>query len=140
MVIYPVSYMNMSRMQMKEETMKAEEIFEKSVKVMKEILTAEGMKASINRAKNRTEEENLGLLIKERENINELARKIAEGHGKELLQTVPMELLDAMVLRYLKNREIFMKTFPEGINDINPDPFSLWAAIMISPQDDKPIQ
>ena len=120
--------------------MKAEEIFEKSVKVMKEILTAEGMIASINRAKNRTEEENLGLLIKERENINELVRKIAEGHDKELLQTVPMELLDAMVLRYLKNREIFMKTFPEGIDDINPDPFSLWAAIMISPQDDKPIQ
>jgi len=120
--------------------MKAEEIFEKSVKVMKEILTSEGMKASINRAKNRTEEENLGLLIKERENINELVRKIAEGHDREILQAVPMELLDAMVLRYLKNREIFMKTFPEGIEGINPDPFLLWAAIMISPQDDKPIQ
>ena len=119
--------------------MKAEEIFEKSVKVMKEILTSEGMKASINRAKNRTEEENLGLLIKERENINELVRKLAEGHDRELLQSVPMELLDAMVLRYLKNRDIFMKTFPEGIDDINPDPFSLWAAIMISPQDEKPI-
>jgi hypothetical protein len=119
--------------------MKAEEIFEKSVKVMKEILTSEGMKASIKRAKNRTEEENLGLLIKERENINELVRKIAEGYDRELLQSVPMELLDAVVLRYLKNREIFMKTFPEGIDDISPDPFSLWAAIMISPQDDKPI-
>ena len=119
--------------------MKAEEIFEKSVKVMKEILTTEGMKASINRAKNRTEEENLGLLIKERENINELVRKIADGYNRELLQAVPMELLDAMVLRYLKNREIFMKTFPEGIDGINPDPFSLWAAIMISPQDDKPL-
>jgi hypothetical protein len=119
--------------------MKAKEIFEKSVKVMKEILTSEGMKASIQRVKNRTEEENLGLLIKERENINELVRKIAEDHDKELLQSLPNELLDAMVLRYLKNRDIFMKTFPEGINDINPDPFSLWAAIMISPQDDKPI-
>ena len=119
--------------------MKAEEIFEKSVKVMKEILTSEGMIASINRAKNRTEEDNLGLLIKERENINELVRNIAEGHDKELLQSVPMELLDAMVMRYLKNREIFMKTFPGGIDGINPEPFSLWAAIMISPQDDKPI-
>jgi hypothetical protein len=119
--------------------MKAEEIFEESVKVMKEILTSEGMKASISRAKNRTEEENLGLLIKERENINELVRKIAEGYDRELLKFVPMELLDAMVLRYLKNREIFMKTFPEGIDNISPDPFSLWAAIMISPQDDKPI-
>jgi hypothetical protein len=119
--------------------MKAEEIFEKSVKVMKEILTPEGMIASIQRAKNRTEEDNLGLLIKERENINELVRKITEGHGRELLQSVPMELLDAMVLRYLKNRDIFMKTFPEGIDGINPDQFSLWAAIMISPQDDNPI-
>ena len=119
--------------------MKAEEIFEKSVKVMKEILTSEGMKASINRAKNRTEEENLGLIIKERENINELVRKIADGSDLELLQTAPLELLDAMVLRYLKNREIFMKTFPKGIDDIDPDLFSLWAAIMISPQDDKPI-
>ena len=118
--------------------MKAEEIFEKSVKVMKEILTPEGMIASIQRAKNRTEEENLRLLTKERENINDLVRNIAEGH-KELLQSVPMELLDAMVLRYLKNRDIFMKTFPEGIDGINPEPFSLWAAIMISPQDDNPI-
>ena len=119
--------------------MKAEEIFEKSVKVMKEILTPEGMIASIKRAKIRTEEENLGLLIKERENINELVRKITDGNDRELLQSVPMELLDAMVLRYLKNRDIFMKTFPEGIDDINPDLFMLWAAIMISPQDDKPI-
>jgi len=119
--------------------MKAEEIFEKSVKVMKEILTSEGMIASINRAKNRTEEENLGLLMKERENINELVRKIAEDPDRELLQSVPVELVDALVLRYLKNREIFMKTFPDGISDINPDAFSLWAAIMISPQDDKPI-
>jgi len=118
--------------------MKAEEIFEKSVKVMKEILTPEGMIASINRSKNKTEEENLSLLIKERENINELVRKIAEGNDRESLKAVPMELLDAMVLRYLKNRDIFMKTFPGGIDDINPDPFSLWAAIMISPQDDKP--
>lgn len=119
--------------------MKAEEIFEKSVKVMKEILTPEGMIASIQRAKNRTEEENLGLLTRERENINELVRKIADGYDRELLRSVPMELLDAMVLRYLKNRDIFMKTFPEGIDGINPDQFSLWAAIMISPQDDKPI-
>ena len=119
--------------------MKAGEIFEKSVKVMKEILTPEGMIASIKRAKIRTEEENLGLLIKERENINELVRKIADGNDRELLQSVPMELLDAMVLRYLKNRDIFMKTFPEGIEGISPELFSLWAAIMISPQDDKSI-
>lgn len=119
--------------------MKAEEIFEQSVKVMKEILTSAEMIASIKRAKVRTEEENLGLLITERENINELVRKIADGYDRELLQSVPRELMDAMVLRYLKNRDIFMKTFPGGIDDINPDPFLLWAAIMITPQDDNPI-
>ncbi len=119
--------------------MKAEEIFEKSVKVMKEILTPEGMIASIKRAKIRTEEENNDLLIKEREKINELVRKIAEDQDRSLLQSASMALLDAMVLRYLKNRDIFMKTFPEGIDNIDPDPYFLWAAIMISPQDDKPI-
>jgi len=116
--------------------MKAEEIFETSVKVMKEILSAREMNASIQRARNRTEEENVGLLIKERENVNELVRKLAEGHDRELLKSVPEELTDALVLRYLKNRDIFMKTFPNGIDGINPEPIALWGAIMISPQDD----
>jgi hypothetical protein len=119
--------------------MKAEEIFETSVRVMKEMVSAPEMSASLQRAKKRTEEENVGLLIKERENINELVRKIAEGRDRELLQSVPQELIDAMVLRYLKNRDIFMKTFPNGIDDIDPEPIALWAAIMISPQDDAPV-
>jgi hypothetical protein len=119
--------------------MKAEEIFETSVKVMKEIVSAPEMSASVQRAKKRTEEENVGLLIKERENINELVRKMADGPDRELLQSVPQELIDAMVLRYLKNRDIFMKTFPNGIDDIDPEPIALWAAIMISPQDDAPV-
>jgi hypothetical protein len=119
--------------------MKAEEIFETSVKVMKEILSAPEMSASIQRARRRTEEENAGLLMKERENANELIRKIAEGHDRGLLKSVPEELIDAIVLRYLKNRDIFMKTFPNGLNDINPEPIALWAAIMISPQDDAPV-
>ena len=119
--------------------MKAEEIFQTSVKVMKEILSASEMTASLQRARNRTEEENVDLLIKERENVNELVRKIAEGHDRELLRSAPRELIDAIVLRYLKNRDIFMKTFPNGIDDINPEPIALWAAIMISPQDDDPV-
>ena len=69
--------------------MKAEEIFEKSVKVMKEILTSEGMMASIKRAKNRTEEENLGLLTEERENINELVRKIADSPRQRTVAVCP---------------------------------------------------
>lgn len=119
--------------------MKAVEIFEASVKVMKEILPAAGMGASLQRSRKRTEEENAGILIKERENVNELVRKIAEGHDRGLLKSAPEELIDAVVLRYLKNRDIFMKTFPNGIDDINPKPASLWAAIMISPMDDAPV-
>jgi len=119
--------------------MKAEEIFEASVKVMKELLSASGMSASLQRARKRTEAENLDLLVKERENVNELVRKIAEGHDRGLLKSAPEDLIDALVLRYMKNRDIFMKTFPGGIEGINPDPVSLWAAIMISPRDDSPV-
>ena len=118
--------------------MKAEEIFEQSVRAMKKMLPSAAMLASIKRAKGRTEEENLVLFNRERENINELVRKLAESHDRDFLQFVPQELLDAMVLRYLKNRDIFMKTFPDGIDDIEPDPFAIWAAIMITPQDDAP--
>jgi hypothetical protein len=119
--------------------MKAEEIFEASVKVMKQIVSKAEMNASIRKAKERGEEENLKLLERERENINEAVRKIAEGGAKDVLQSFPPELTDAVVLRYLKNRDIFMKTFPDGIEEINPDPLLLWAAIMISPQDDNPL-
>jgi len=119
--------------------MKAEEIFEASVKVMKQIVSKAEMSASIRRAKERTEEENLNLLAGERENINEVVRKIAEGGATDVLHSFPPELTDAVVLRYLKNRDIFMKTFPDGIEEINPDPLLLWAAIMISPQDDNPL-
>ena len=118
--------------------MKAEEIFKKSVEVMKEILTPAEMTASLQRAKKRTEEDNLDLLTRERENINGLVRKIADGSDKEIAPSVPQELTDAMVLRYLRNRDMFMKTFPNGIDDISPEPIAIWAAIMISPRDDAP--
>jgi hypothetical protein len=119
--------------------MEAEEIFKASVKVMKEILPAPEMNASIKRSRTRTAEENSGLLLKERENVNELVRKIAYGKDRELLKSAGTDLIDALVLRYLNNREVFMKTFPKGIEDIDPEPFSLWAAIMISPRDDAPV-
>ena len=119
--------------------MKAQEIFESSVKTMKQLLTHEEMTASIKRAKDRGEEGNLRLLKKERENVNELVRKIVEeGGSKATLKAALPEAVDAMVVRYLKNREVFMKTFPDGIEDIHPDPFSIWASIMISPADETP--
>jgi len=120
--------------------MNAREIFEKSVVVMKQLLTKDEMMGSIKRAKERGEEGNQKLLSERREQINGLVRKIADAKGsKASLDAVPRELTDAMVVRYLSNREIFMKTFPEGIEDIDTDPVSIWASIMISPGDEGPL-
>jgi hypothetical protein len=117
--------------------MKAEEIFKATVDVMKKLLDKHAMLASINRAKARSEEENAALVAKEREDVNELVRKIAaSGAPKDALNNVSQDLTDAMVIRYLNNRDVFMKTFPEGIEGVPADPFSLWAAIMISPHDE----
>ncbi len=119
--------------------MKAQEIFESSVKAMKQLLSRQEMLDSIKRAKDRGEEGNIRLLNTERENVNELVRKIVkEGASKTALKAERLEAVDAMVVRYLKNREIFMKTFPEGLEDISTDPFSIWASIMISPADETP--
>jgi hypothetical protein len=119
--------------------MKADEIFETSVRVMKELLTADGMKAALGRIRERTSEENIILLDREREHINELVRKIAEAETpSDAVNGVPQDLLDAMVLRYFRNRDVFMKTFPEGIESLDTDPVSVWAAMMISPHDEKP--
>ncbi len=116
--------------------MKAEEIFQVSVNVMKELLTKEGMSDSIKRSKERGEDENFRLLDRERENINKLVEKIAaEGGAKEPIKKAPLELIDAMVIRYFRNRQLFMQTFPNGIANVYPDPISIWASIMISPQD-----
>ena len=121
--------------------LKAVEIFERSVKVMKEILPPGEMIASIKRAKTRTEEENLALLTKERENVNELVRQIANSEYRTIPQSVSQELIDSLVLRYLKNRDTFMKTFPDGIDDIETDdPLLLWGAMLISPQDVNPFK
>jgi hypothetical protein len=117
--------------------MKSEEIFNKSVGMMKQLMTAAGMKDAISRAKVRGEEQNAALLVRERLRLNDLVVAIADAGGSaSALQGVPEELIDAMVLRYLRNRDIFMKTFPEGIEDIDPDPVAIWAAIMISPMDE----
>jgi hypothetical protein len=119
--------------------MKAQQIFEQSVKTMKMLLTKEEMMASIVRAKERGEEGNIALLEKERQNLNDLVRRIArEKASGDVLRSAPQELRDAVVIRYLRNREIFMHTFPDGIADIVADPFTIWASIMISPGDERP--
>ncbi len=118
--------------------MKAEEIFEISVKVMKQLLPSDGMADAIKRAKDRGDAGNAALLDRERKNVNELVRRVSEaGKAADVVSGSPEETIDAMVIRYLRNREIFMKTFPEGIEDIDPEPVSIWAAIMISPYDEE---
>ncbi len=119
--------------------MKAQEIFQSSVEAMKQLLTKQEMADSIRRAKERGEEGNIRLLEKERENVNELVRRIAgAGGAADVLKGERMDVIDAMVMRYLKNREVFMKTFPDGIEGADPDRFSIWASIMISPADESP--
>ncbi len=116
---------------------KAEEIFSKSVEVMKGLLTAQGMKEAIGKAKARSLEANMALLDRERAGVNELVRKVAEAGGSAAaLEEAAPAVIDAMVLRYLRNREIFMKTFPDGIEEIDTDPVAIWASMMISPTDE----
>lgn len=120
-------------------SVKAQEIFEIGVKVMKELLTPAGMTEAIARVKERTSEENVSLLDRERERINELVRTIAAAETpSDVLKGEPQELIDALVLRYFRNREVFMKTFPDGIDSLDSDPLSVWASMMISPHDDEP--
>lgn len=117
--------------------MRAEDIFETSVRVMKQLLTQQGMLGAIERIRELGEDETVKRLARERENVNELVRRAADARGSgDVLTDTPQELIDAMVIRYLRNREIFMKTFPGGIEDIDTDPVAIWAAIMISPRDE----
>jgi hypothetical protein len=119
--------------------MKADEIFQVSVQVMKSLLGPEGVADAVRRARSRGEAANAALVGRYREQINDLVRAILDAEDPDrVLRDAPSELKDALVVRYLKNREIFMKTFPDGIEGIDPDPASIWAAIMISPQDEAP--
>ncbi len=118
--------------------MRAEEIFEKSVSVMKGLLTPAGVSESLKRARTRSEEENRALLLKERENINEWVRRAVDAKGSgDVLAGTSQDLRDALVMRYFRNRDLFMRTFPEGIEGVDSDSVCLWASIMISPMDEK---
>ncbi len=118
--------------------MRAEEIFEKSVSVMKNLLTPAGVAGSVKRARSRSEGENLAILLRERENINELVRRVVDGGGSgDFMAGVTQDLKDALVMRYLRNRDLFMRTFPDGIEGVDTDSVCVWASIMISPMDEK---
>jgi hypothetical protein len=117
--------------------MKADQIFQATVQVMKMLLTQEGVTAAIKRVRERDRMVNEAVLEKERLRINDLVRRLIEAEAPdELIQGEPQELVDAMVLRYLRNRDVFMQMFPDGIEGIDPDPVAIWASMMISPQDE----
>jgi hypothetical protein len=117
--------------------MKADEIFQASVEVMKRLLTPQGVTDAIKRARSRDAQTNIDLLASERERINEVVRQILDAEDPDkVVKQAPQELIDAMVLRYLRNRDVFMKSFPDGIDDVDPDPAAIWGAIMISPEDE----
>lgn len=116
--------------------MKAREICDESVRVMKEVLGRELMTEAINRVRERSVDDNQKILDQRREEINELVKAVAEAGDAGLAAGASPELVDALVVRYLRNRDLFMKAFPDGIDDIEPDPYAIWAAMMISPGDE----
>ena len=117
--------------------MKAAEIFQASVEVMKRLLTPGRVTEAIRRSRDRDAQANVDLLEMERERINELVRRVLDAEDPDVvIQQASQGLIDAMVLRYLRNRDVFMKTFPDGIDEVDPDPAALWGAIMISPEDE----
>ncbi|HYQ47661.1 MAG TPA: hypothetical protein VEP69_01220 [Thermodesulfovibrionales bacterium] len=117
--------------------MKSDDIFRTSVDVMKRVLGDGEVTAAIMRARKRNGEANIDMLDAYRKQINDLVREIVGAEDPDnVLQGTTAELKDALVLRYLRNREIFKRTFPDGIDGIDPDPAAIWEAIMISPLDE----
>ncbi len=117
--------------------MKADDILNASVQAMKSLLGPESVTAAIKRARGRDNETNVALLDTYRLQINDVVRSIREtGEPHGIIREISIDLKDARVIRYLKNREMFKHTFSDGIERIDPDPASIWGAIMISPQDE----
>jgi len=117
--------------------MKSDDIFRTSVEVMKRLLGTSEVAAAISRARKRDSETNIDILDTYRIQINDLVREIAEAEATDnVVREMTVELKDALVLRYLRNRDIFKQTFPDGIDGIDPDPAAIWESIMISPLDE----
>ena len=117
--------------------MKADDIVRASGQVLKRLLGSDGVAGAIKRAREREKETNAALLDTYRVQINDLVRSILGSEDPDVvMREIPIDLKDALVIRYLKNRQLFMQTFPDGIEEVDPDPAALWGSIMISPQDE----
>ncbi len=117
--------------------MKSADVFRASVQAMKSLLGPDGLTEAIRRARDRYKEANVALLDTYRVQINDVARSIREtGDLHGIIREISIDLKGARVIRYRKNREIFMYTFPDGSEGIDPDTAAIRGAIMISPQDE----
>ncbi len=117
--------------------MRSDEIFRMSLHVMNRLLGQDGVADAMKRARGRDGETNAALLDTYRVQINDMVRSIVEaGDADGVIREASVDLRDALVMRYFKNRDMFMQTFPDGIEGVDPDPAAIWGAIMISPQDE----
>lgn len=82
--------------------------------VMKEIITREKMLASLQRSCMRSEAENHALMKTQEEN----ADRTIEGIRERGEISLPEEVLDAMVLRFLRNTQ-FLAGIPEQAVDLS---------------------
>jgi hypothetical protein len=86
----------------------------KVAEVMKGMLSYQNMMASIQRSCMRGETENLALMSAEEENLNTLISGIAVIQELD----IPEHIMDALVLRYLKNTQ-FLANIKEDDIDIS---------------------
>jgi mevalonate pyrophosphate decarboxylase len=95
--------------------MKSDDILRASVQAMKRLLGLEGVTAASKKARERDKVKNAALLDTCRVQINELVRSLREtGDPGNVIRETSIDLKVARVIRYLKNREMFMQTFPAG--------------------------
>lgn len=112
-------------------------MFKASVQVMKRLFGTKSVDEVMKRAQSLDTEAKVTLLDTSRGQSNDPAPSMLEAEDPDgVLRKAPSELKDALVIRYLRNRELFMLTIPDGIEGIDPDPTAIRGAIVISPQDE----
>jgi hypothetical protein len=101
----------------------------KVAEVMKGMLSYQNMMASIQRSCMRGETENLALMSAEEENLNTLISGIAV--IREL--DIPERIMDALVLRYLKNTQFLANIKEDDIDvlELGGEDLSFWKKTML---------
>lgn len=104
--------------------------------VMKGMISYESMMASIQRSCMRAEAENLSIMRIEEEKVDRLIKSI---NSVEKLE-IPDDVLDALVLRYLRNTQ-FLASIKEDYIDISglADDLGYWKKTMLFKAANQPI-